>query len=106
MGLDRRRTPHLPGRAGGRRIRDSPALAQQFDRVLLSISDQLYDLQGLRESTLQELVDGSGLSDRGLLDIFKTTSDPKISTLVRLAAFFGRELKVSFRPPAPGTAVR
>src|SRR3954470_10063706 len=83
---------------GGRRLRDNPRLVPKFDKVLLSISDQIYHHQGRKDSTLQQLVEGSGLSDRGLLDILKTTSDPKISTLVWVADFFGCELVIQFRP--------
>lgn len=95
-----------PPRRGGRRIRDNPVLARAFDTVLLAISDQVYGLQGRHNLTLQRLVDASGLSDRGLLDIFKTRSDPKISTLVRLAECFGCELQITFRPRPSGTPLR
>lgn len=107
---DRRRrlTPGERPIEGGRRIRDHPYLSPRFDRVLVSISDQIYALQGRKGATLQQLVEGSGLSDRGLLDIFKTLSDPKVSTLVRIADFFDCEIAVSFRPKsgAAGTVAR
>jgi hypothetical protein len=109
---DRRRqqTPGDRPVEGGRRIRDNPYLSVAFDKVLLSISDQIYHLQGRKGATLQQLVAASGLSDRGLLDIFKTITDPKVSTLVRIAASFEYELVVSFRKKPPvvgaGTAVR
>lgn len=104
--LSERRRSRTP-RARRRRIHDSPILGPAFDTVLLSISDQVYGFQGRKGSTLEQLAEGTGLSGRGLLDIFKTTSDPKISTLVRIAHFFGCELVVSFRRLASaGTALR
>lgn len=96
---DRRRTQTLGDRPveGGRRIRDNPRLSAAFDKVLLAISDQVYHLQTRKVATLQQLVDGSGVSERCILDVLKTRSDLKISTLVRLAAFFDYEVVVSFR---------
>src|SRR4051794_3710222 len=81
---------------GGRRIRDDPKLREPFESVLLSISDQVYALQADRDLTLRELA-GDDLSEQGVLDILKTTSDPKISTLVRLAARFDCEFVPVFR---------
>jgi len=85
-------------------FRDHPDLAPPFDRALLSIGQQLNDLQARRGCTLQQLADGTHLSDRGLSHIGKAQSDPKLSTLVRIADFFGCDVVVSFRPAR--TAVR
>lgn len=81
-----------------RRFADDPALAAAFEGVLLSISNQVYGLQGRRHNTtLVELARGTQLSERGLLNICKTNSDPKVSTLVRIADFFDCELVITFR---------
>jgi hypothetical protein len=104
--MDRRRDRRR--RAGGRRIRDHETLGPAFDKVLLSISDQFYALQERKGSTAQEVADGSGCARRNLFDIFKTTSDPKVSTMVRLAHFYECEVVIAIRPhPRPrvgGTA--
>lgn len=93
---DRRIRRTVP-RPGGRRIRDDVALKEPFEVVLLSISDQVYALQARHGMTLRQLA-GPDLSEQGVLDILKTTSDPKISTLVRLAARYDHEIVIAFRP--------
>jgi hypothetical protein len=93
---DRRQRPLLT-RPGGRRIRDDPKLRVPFERALFAIAEQLGALQERDGLTLAELA-GDDLSAQGVLDIQKLRSDPKISTLVRLAARHGCELSISFRP--------
>lgn len=85
-------------------FRDS-ALRATFDQVLLQIAHQLDAMQTRRGCTLQQLADGTGLSGRGLLNISKTRSDIKVSTLVRIARFFDCDVVVTFRPRT-GTAVQ
>jgi hypothetical protein len=98
--VDRRRDRRQ--RKGGRRIRDHEILGPAFDKVLVSISDQFYALQSRKGSTAQEVADASEVSRRCIFDIFKTTADPKLSTLVRLADYHDCEVSIAIRPrPRP-----
>lgn len=79
-------------------FRDDPDLVAPFDRALGAIGRQIDDLQARHGCTVQQLANGTRLSKQGLLHIGKLQSDVKLSTMVRIFAFFGYEVVVSLRP--------
>jgi DNA-binding phage protein len=86
-------------------FRDDSRLAALFDRALLAVTGELSRLQTRNGHTYHQLATGSQLSRRGIMKILNAQSDPKISTLVRLAAHFDCDVVVTLRPRA-GTGVR
>lgn len=79
-------------------FRDQPALAVPFDRATLSLSDQIDRLQASRGCSVHQVAKGAHLSKQGVINLRKTQSDPKFSTLVRLAAFFGGRILIVVDP--------
>lgn len=78
-------------------FRDEPALAPPFDRALGAIGQHISDLQARHGCTVQQVADGTRLSKQGVLHISKMQSDLKLSTIVRIFAFFGYEVVISLR---------
>jgi DNA-binding phage protein len=91
-GGERRQFPR-----GGRR-HDDPCIVNAVERVKLAISEQL-DAQIRRHNlSYSRCARNAGVSEQGLSDILKTTTDPKMSTLVTLARSLGCELFVELCP--------
>jgi len=82
-------------------FRDHPGLKGSFDTAVLEIGRQVSAHQTRRQFTQRQLVEAANphLSDRGLRAILKAESDPKVSTLVRLAAALDGPIMIVVRPP-------
>lgn len=80
-------------------FRDHPDRASEFDRLLLALGQQLATHQARCGVTQQQLVDRAQphMSRRGLRLLLKAQSDPKLSTLVRLAAALGCHITITFQ---------
>ena len=86
---------------GGRRQTD-PCLRTACDTLGLSISEQLGDQMYRLGLSIARTADLAGLSEQGLSDILKTTSDPKACTLVRAAMALDCDVQIRFVPKHPG----
>jgi Helix-turn-helix len=92
---DRRDLPR-----GGRRQTD-PCIRTACDTVGLSLSEQLGEhiyRHGLSYARAAQM---AGVSEQGLADILKIATDPKVSTLVRLARALKCEVKITLLPTHP-----
>lgn len=95
-----------PGRQRYRKwqhpFRDHPQLAFRFDVVAGALAEQIEQGRTAAGLTVEQLADRAGLSTQGTINLRKVQSDPKVSTLVRLAAALGRPLRLVIHP-APST---
>jgi len=85
----------------GRRWSEDPDLREAVDRVLVQLSQDVNLLREHVDWSQDDLAAAAGVSDGTVLDVEKARTDPRISTLVRLAFVFGYEVDVRFRRRRP-----
>lgn len=80
-------------------FRDHPDRAAEFDHALVAIGAQIAAEQRACGYTQQQLVEAAQphMTRRGLRLLLKAQGDPKLSTLVRLAAALGCDIAIHLR---------
>lgn len=73
-------------------------MAVRFDAALGAIAEQIEQGRAATGLTVAQLADRASLSMQGTINIRTLQSDPKLSTLERLATALGRPLRIEIHP--------
>jgi DNA-binding XRE family transcriptional regulator len=93
---DRRREPTATRCDDGKRWSDDPDLASAFERVALQLSADVHALRDAAFWSQDRAALASGLNVETIGDIEGLRTDPRLSTLVRLAFTLGRRVQIRF----------
>ena len=85
-----------PLRRRGRRQDDDPVVRDAEEVVRLALAEELDTLRLDREWSIERAARTAGIAENTLSHLLRTTRSPDLTSLVRLAAAFGRRLVISF----------
>jgi ribosome-binding protein aMBF1 (putative translation factor) len=97
MSGDRRLADAEAPPARARRWTDDPDIRGEHERVALDVGRALYQLRERQDWSQERLAAAAGLSDNTVSAVERATTDPQLSTLIRLLWCLGYRLVVSVR---------
>lgn len=75
-----------------------PIFAAAEEALRLSISEQLDDARLLKDMSIARTALGAHMSKRAVLSVLKTTTDARLSSLLKIAHATGKRMRVTFDP--------